>query len=315
MRYLVTGGCGYIGSCLAARLLVDGHDVDIIDWMNEGSKRNSYTLAKMGAKIYTADFAEALDLLSEYQYDAVFHFAAFIEVEESVTEACSYYFNNTFKTLMLAEWCAENGVEHFIFSSTAAVYKSQSKLLKEDDKCEPINPYGLSKFMAEQGLQIMQKDGMKIVCMRYFNVAGADNIEFLGEDRKKETHLIPLALESKRHEDKMDVFGSDYSTKDGTCIRDYIDVNDLVDAHIAALDWYDSPFEIFNLGSGQGYSVLEVLNEIGVDYEFKDRREGDPDFLAADIGKARKLLKWEPKQSLSSMINSAREYEEFKHGC
>ena len=318
MRYLVTGGCGYIGSCLAARLLAEDHEVHIIDWMNEGSKKNSFTLAKMGAKIFTADFYEALDLITEYEYDAVFHFAAFIEVEESFTHSGDYYWNNAFKTLSFADWCAENGVKHFIFSSTAAVYSQQAKLLKEDDKCKPINPYGMSKFMAEQGLELMQQsessNGMKVICFRYFNVAGADNIEFLGEDRQKETHLIPLALLCKRIDDTMHIFGSDYKTKDGTCIRDYIDVNDLVDAHILALKWDKTVFEIFNLGSGQGYSVLEILQKIDVKFDYKDRRAGDPDFLVADISKAKNLLGWTPKNNLIDMIESAKQYEEFKNG-
>lgn len=317
MRYLVTGGCGYIGSCLSARLLSDGHEVHIIDWMTGASKKNAFTLAKMGAKLFTADFDEATDLIYEHDYDAVFHFAAFIEVEESFTCSGDYYWNNTMKTSMLVDSCSECGVKHLIFASTAAVYEAKNDLLKETDVCNPSSPYGLSKLMSEQILELHQKDEeqMKVICFRYFNVAGADIEEFIGEDRPKETHIIPIAILNKIIGDKTRIFGDDYPTKDGTCIRDYISINDLIEAHLSALNYTKSNFEIFNIGSGKGHSVLEILQTLEAEYEITERRVGDPEFLVADISKAEKMLDWKPKENLKEILENAQMYQEFNHGC
>lgn len=321
MKYLVTGGCGYIGACIAAALLNDRHSVDILDWMSNGSNETNYTMTRLGARIFTMDFndVQIQDIFEENRYDAVIHCAAFIEVEQSISEAPDYYYNNAVKTAAFADICSEYGVKHFIFSSTAAVYDPQPDLLNEADICRPQNPYGLSKYMAEQALELNSRseprNGMKTICFRYFNVAGADVDNFIGEDRKHETHLIPLALKAKRAGRNVWIFGKDYPTSDGTCIRDFVDVRDIVDAHMLALKYNKKNFDIFNLGSGRGYTVFDVVKACKTDFKFSERRSGDPAFLVADISKAKKVLKWEPRRTLLDMVNSAEEFMELKDGC
>ena len=303
MRVMVVGGAGYIGSHMVKMLLSEGHEVVTFDNLSSGHRD-----AVLGGEFILADLADQQALataFSQYQPEAVLHFASFIQVGESVTRPDKYYRNNFSNTLNLLDAMVAHGVQHFIFSSTAAVFGEPDYVpIDEQHPCRPVNPYGRSKWMVEQILTDYQLAfGLNSVCLRYFNAAGADPEGLLGERHDPETHLIPLILQaaSKRRAN-IHVFGRDYDTPDGTCIRDYIHIHDLCTAHLLALRYLQAGgvSERFNLGNGAGFSVQQVIDTVQhvtdrpIEIVNAERRAGDPARLVADSRRARSELGWQP---------------------
>ncbi len=312
MNVLVCGGAGYIGSHTVYELIDQGHSVVIADNLSKGHKEAVHNKAKL----YIGDLRDAafLDkIFSENSIDAVIDFAAFSLVGESVKEPLKYFDNNVYGTIRLLEAMARAGVKKIIFSSTAATYgEPESIPIVESDRTVPTNPYGESKLTVEKILMWSDKAyGIKYVALRYFNAAGAHISGEIGEDHSPETHLIPLIIQAalgKR--DKIAIFGNDYPTADGTCVRDYIHVTDLANAHIKAIEKLerDNTSAIYNLGNGTGFSVKEVIEETkrvtGRDFNvvIEDRRAGDPSTLIASSEKAIKELNWKPKYNTITQI-------------
>lgn len=322
-KILVTGGAGYIGSHTVKLLSEKGYDVLVFDNLSTG-KRESV----LGARLVEGDMLNMGDLraaFSEYKPDAVIHFAAKIVVPESVQYPLKYYTNNVLGTLNVLRVMEEFGVDKFIFSSTAAVYGEPEVMpLGEDTPLAPINPYGQGKAMVEGVLRDISAAGaLKYVALRYFNVAGADPGGELGETKEDATHLITMCVRTAAGKrDKLSIFGTDYPTPDGTCIRDYIHVMDLAQAHILALEHLlaGGASDVFNCGYGAGYSVKEMVEETqrvtGVDFpvELAERRAGDPAELVADSSKIKEKLSWTPKyDDIGFIIKTAWEWE--KKGC
>ena len=318
-KVLVTGGAGYIGSHMAAMLTKRGHEVVVLDSLITG-----YQDAVLNSKLIVADLVnvqELEDCFVNYKFDAVMHFAGFIQVGESTKDPAKYYQNNVANGLNLLNAMKEFNVNKLIFSSSAAVYgEPLTTPIDINHPKKPLNPYGRSKLIFEEILQDYdQAYGLKSISLRYFNAAGADPGGLLGERHDPETHLIPLVLQAalgKR--ENIEVFGADYPTKDGTCIRDYIHVSDLCEAHILTLDALleGKKSASYNLGNGEGYSVLEVINtarqitgkEVKVVYGPK--RAGDPAVLVADAKVAMKELGWRPQYpDLATMIKHAWQWE------
>ena len=322
MNVLITGGAGYIGSQVL-RTLKNLGNLIVIDNLSTGNK----WAVPDDTKFYEADIGDSnlLDqILSEHKIDAVVHIAASISVDESVNRPGKYYHNNSFNTLVLLEKCMKYKINKFIFSSTAAVYgQPDSDKISEDTMLNPINPYGNSKMMDEKMIVDFAKStqgidiGFKFVILRYFNVAGASVNLSLGQDYKKSNHLVTLAAKTallKR--DKLFIFGTDYPTPDGTCIRDFIHVEDLADAHLAALNSLNNgQSDIYNCGYGTGFSVLEVIDTMKKvsDNQFKvehvDKRKGDPAKLVANPTKLKNKLNWEPKHNLETICKTAYLWE------
>lgn len=315
MNCLITGAAGYIGSFAVRRLCELGHQVVAIDNLSKGfrqavDKRAAFVEADVG------DGAAIQKALETHRPEVALHFAAFIEVGESVKNPQKYFENNFEKALRFAEVAAKNGTKKFILSSTAAVYGNpQSDLITEEHPLVPVNPYGQSKAKLEGALTALsERTGMAIAFLRYFNVAGADPDGNLGEAHEPETHLIPNVIKSALGQGpKLKIFGNDYPTRDGTCIRDYVHVIDLIDAHILALNALQ-PAErrIYNLGSESGFSVLEVIQAAEkalkkkIDFDIVDRRAGDPATLVASSQKIRSELGWKPKYpEIEEMIQHA----------
>lgn len=313
---LVVGGAGYIGSHTVKQLLDKGHEVVILDNLSTGHRESIDTRAAF----VEGDLSSPTDLdrvFGTYPVEAVMHFAASSLVGESVSNPLKYYKNNVAATLTLLEKMMEHQVDKFIFSSTAATYGiPETNMIDESNPTNPINPYGRSKLMIEQILQnFYDAYGMKHVILRYFNAAGAHESGAIGEDHSPETHLIPLVLQhllGKR--ETISVFGTDYPTPDGTCIRDYIHVTDLAEAHILALESLrngSKTNEIYNLGNGTGFSVKQVIEvcEKVADKQasivYTERRAGDPAQLVASSEKIYKELGWKAKYSLERMIETA----------
>jgi UDP-glucose 4-epimerase len=268
-----------------------------------------------------SDKALASEVMEDFTPDAVMHFAASIQVEESVREPLKYYRNNTVNTLNLLEVMKEHGVKNFIFSSTAAVYGMPEKIpVDESAPLNPINPYGSSKVAVEMLLKGLSANGdVRYVSLRYFNVAGADPRGRIGQAYRVSTHLITRALKTAKGEfDELSIYGTDYATPDGTCIRDYIHVDDLAEAHVMALDYlvHEQKSEIFNCGYGHGYSVKQVVAMVkkitGVDFRVKEtgRRAGDAPVLVAANEKVKRALNWIPRyDDLGYIIQTAWEWE------
>ncbi len=337
MNILVTGGAGYIGSHVAKQLLENTtHNIIIIDNLSTGNKQTLKILQKIRdftfIKLDLKKFKKVDKVLEKNKIDTIIHFAASIIVPESVENPLKYYMNNTVNTTNLIKCALHNGVKKFIFSSTAAVYGEPVDMLiggiDENYSTNPINPYGMSKLMSEQILidAATMNDDFKFVIFRYFNVAGADICyepsaklcPRIGQSFPNATHLIKIASEcavGKRA--NMSIFGDDYPTDDGTCVRDYIHVDDLADAHIKAIDYLDAnPSDIFNLGYGKGFSVKEVIKTMkqvtNVDFlvDIVDRRAGDPAILIADNSKVMSKMNWVPKyDDLALICRSAYEWE------
>ena len=326
MNILITGGAGYIGSHVLKALLEKNSDkITVIDNFYSGSRDALVALESVGKfEFIKCDLADT-DLLEEifstHKFDAIIHFAAYIEVFESMQNPLKYYLNNTANTANLINLALKFGIKKFIFSSTAATYgEPENGVVCENSPQNPINPYGNSKLMSEQILKdaAAANSDFKFGILRYFNVAGASLDGLIGQNYPNATHLIKVATQTitgKRA--NMSIFGRDYDTKDGTCIRDYIHIEDLADAHLAVLDYLDdNDSDIFNVGYGHGFSVLEVINMAkkisGVDFEVMDapRRLGDPAILIADSSKLRDLTSWKPKKdSLETIISSALAWE------
>ena len=321
---LVVGGAGYIGSHMLKHLDQLGHWSFALDDLSHGHRD-----AVRSARLVVGDMGDRalLDrVLTENRFDAVMHFASLIQVGESVRNPSAYYHNNFVQTKQLLDAIVRHGVRKFIFSSTAAVYGvPQSALLAESHPCDPINPYGRSKWMVEQLLRDYgDAYGLKSVSLRYFNAAGADPAGELGERHDPETHLIPLALRAACGTGPaLTVYGTDYPTPDGSCIRDFVHVSDLATAHAFALDYLIAGGETcsLNLGTGTGYSVLQILDAIErvtgrrVPHHLGPRRPGDPPVLVADPRRARELLGWSARRSeLTTLLQDAWRWEQKING-
>lgn len=321
MRILVVGGAGYIGSHMVKQLLRSGHDVVTLDDLSTG-----YRDAVLGGSFIQGSIADRklLDsVFAEHRYDAVFHFASYIQVGESVAQPAKYYANNLTNTLNLLDAMVRHAVRHFIFSSSAAIFGEPRNLkIDEDHPVAPINPYGATKAMVEQILRDYDHAyGLRSVSLRYFNACGADPESELGERHNPETHLIPLALQTvSGRRQNLTVFGRDYDTPDGTCIRDYVHVCDLCDAHMLALEYLQdgTASDVFNLGNGSGFSVQQVIDAVStvtgkqVAVINGSRRPGDSARLVADSGKAYKKLGWKPRYSdLDLIVSHAWSWEQL----
>ncbi|MBU5674372.1 UDP-glucose 4-epimerase GalE [Paenibacillus brevis] len=318
MAILVTGGAGYIGSHTVAELLAQGKEVVVIDNLQTGHRG-----ALLGGKLYEGDLRDKellAKLFSENQIEAVIHFAANSLVGESMKDPVKYYDNNVYGTLCLLEAMHAADVRKIVFSSTAATYGEPEKVpIEETDATNPTNVYGETKLTMERMMAWFdQVLGIKYVALRYFNAAGAHESGKIGEDHTPESHLIPLILQAALGQrPSIQVFGDDYNTPDGTCVRDYIHVGDLADAHLRAVEYliqgHDS--NVFNLGNGQGFSVKEVIAKVkevtGRDFPVvvTPRRGGDPAVLIASSDKARTVLGWQPSRNkLDDIIRSAWEW-------
>ena len=322
---LVTGGAGYIGSHCVMALLENNNDVVIFDNLSTGHIETVQTLQKYGNVEFQqgdlTNFDDINSVFKNFNIEKVVHFAAFSQVGESVVNPQKYYINNVCGTINLLRAMLENNVKKIVFSSTAATYGEPVYIpIDEKHPQNPINPYGQSKLMIEKIMDDYNKAyELKSVRLRYFNVAGADLKSRIGEWHDPETHLIPNILKSTFNNGKtFQMFGDDYDTKDGTCVRDYINVEDLAQAHLLALKYLDEGGEtnFFNLGTNDGNTVKEVftacekVTQKDIPVEMKPRRAGDPASLVADNNKAKENLNWDPKHTLEESIQSAYTWEE-----
>ena len=319
MRIFVTGGAGYIGSHVVKALGKERHELLIYDNLSTG-----HEWAVLSGRLLRGDLADrpaVREALRDFRPDAVMHFAASIQVEESVREPLAYYRNNVINTLNLLDAMRETGTARFLYSSTAAVYGIPETIpVDEQALLRPINPYGASKVMVEQVLADLAAAGdFRYCALRYFNVAGADSEGRIGQAYRDATHLITRALKTAKGESpKLSIYGTDYPTPDGTCVRDYIHVDDLASAHLSALDrlMRTGKTEIMNCGYGHGYSVREVVDiakkVTGVAFAVEEtgRRAGDPPALVADSRRIRELTGWKPlHDNLEFIIRTAWEWE------
>ena len=309
---LITGGAGYIGSHVNKALNKAGYETVVLDNLIKGFE----DFVKWGVFV-EGDYGdeELLNrIFKEYDIEAVMHFGAYISVAESVECPKAYLENNYEKTLTLIKAMKDNGVKNLIFSSTAAVYGSPVEIpIKETHQLKPINPYGKSKLLVEEYLK--SQDDIDYVIFRYFNASGDDPDCEIGELHEPETHLIPLILDAALgRRDSISVFGDDYDTEDGSCVRDYIHVNDIANAHIEGLRYLENGGEnnVFNIGNGRGFSVKEVISVVkkvtGKDFpvNIEGRRPGDPGTLVADSNKIHEVLGWTPEyDTLESIIETA----------
>ncbi|HML93603.1 UDP-glucose 4-epimerase GalE [Methyloceanibacter sp.] len=320
MSVLVTGGAGYIGSHMVLELLGAGEDVVVLDNLSTGFRKVVPDAAHF-VEGNVGDMALAGRILRDYRIDAILHFAGSIVVPDSITDPLGYYQNNTCNSRNLLASAVDAGVPHFIFSSTAAVYGEPETIpISEDADLHPISPYGSSKRMTETMLaDTARAHPLRYVALRYFNVAGADPSGRTGQSTPRATHLIKVASEAAVGlRAGLDVFGTDYDTPDGTCVRDYIHVTDLVRAHLDALRYLRSGGEstVLNCGYGEGFSVLEVVDAVkrvsGVDFPVRtvERRPGDPPALVAGAGRIRDRLGWKPQlNDLDTIVSHALSWE------
>ena len=320
MKILVTGGAGYIGSHTVKALGSHGHEMVILDNLSTGHK-----WAVLSGKLIEADLQNRdllNDILQSFRPEVVIHFAASIEVEESVREPLKYYMNNVSNTLNILEAMTKADVRNFIYSSTAAVYGIPARIpVDESAALKPINPYGMTKMMVERMLQDLSASrNFHYIALRYFNVAGADSEARIGQAYRNPTHLITRALKTAKGEfDRLSIYGIDYPTPDGTCIRDYIHVDDIAKAHVRALDYLmdKGKSDIMNCGYGHGFSVREVVSTVkevtGIDLpvEEADRRPGDPPALVADSTRLQTLTGWKPvHDDLAFIVKTAWDWEQ-----
>lgn len=314
MAILVTGGAGYIGSHTVKQLLDNSEEVVILDNLETGHKR-----AVLGGELLIGDLKDEKfisNIFESQKIEGVIHFAANSLVEESINNPYKYYVNNVYGTLCLLNQMVKHNVDKIIFSSTAAIYGEPEELpIKEDNITKPTNPYGETKLAIEKMLKWFNKaHGIDYISLRYFNVAGADKSGKIGEWHEPETHLIPNILKAVLKGETVKIFGDNYPTRDGTCIRDYIHVTDLSEAHILAFDYLrnGNGSNIFNLGSQKGFSVKEVIESVksalntNINVEIAQRRPGDPAVLIASAKKIKKELGWNPKySSMETMVSTA----------
>lgn len=314
---LVVGGAGYIGSHVSRWLRERGRPVVVLDDLSSG-----HADAVLGAPLVVGDMADSAllaDTLRRHQVGAVLHFASLIQVGESIAQPGRYYENNIAKTISLLNALVAENVKKLVFSSTAAIFQASDAPLAEQDTQAPLNPYGRSKWLLEQLLPDYERaHGLRSVCLRYFNAAGAHPDGQLGERHDPETHLIPLAIEAALgRRQALQVFGGDYPTPDGTCVRDYVHVQDLADAHERALQYLEAggASAAFNLGNGQGFSVREVLAAVAlavgraVPHHMAERRAGDPPRLVADARLAGQVLGWRPQYpALADIVRHAVQF-------
>ncbi len=318
MRVLVTGGAGYIGSHAVRALARRGHEVVIYDNLTTGHRE----LAR-GFQLIEGSLGDAAAMSRALRgCDAVMHFAALALVPESVQNPRKYFENNVRDGLVLLNSCVESGVRNFIFSSTCAVYGIPREVpMTEDLPKAPVNPYGFTKLAFEYALQSYAPTyALRFMCLRYFNAAGCDESGEIGELHDPETHLIPAALQSATGaRNQLQIFGDDYDTPDGTCVRDYIHVDDLAEAHVLAVEHLAAGGEsnFLNLGTGRGHTVKEVVTTIErvvgreLNKRIVGRRPGDPPILLADPSRAEKVLGWKAKRSLEQMVTSAWKFHQL----
>ena len=307
MNILVTGGAGYIGSHIAYQLKNNGYNVRILDDFSTGKKSRVENFGEIivGSLLSKSDLSQALKNI-----DCVVHLAAKKSVEESVKNPIKYVENNLIGTINLVSAMLENSCRKIVFSSTAAVYSSKNGPLAENDETNPKSPYGFSKLWCEKTLKDFENLGLSSVSLRYFNVGGSMN-DSLGDSLGD--NLIPRIFNSVAANKTIKVFGSDYSTKDGTCLRDFVHVQDLASAHLKALEYMQDKqvVDIFNVGSGVGYTVKEVIEETQkliqpkISYEFVQRRSGDVDYSLASISKIETVMGWKPVYSLKDILKSS----------
>lgn len=325
---LITGGAGYIGSHTTLNFLNNGHKIVVFDNLKNGHIETIKTLQKLGnIEFIKGDLNNIEDLenlFKNYDIDTVIHFAGFIQVEESVKNPSKYYSNNITGTLNLLDTMVKYEVKRIVFSSSAAVYGEPIHTpIDENHPKAPLNAYGKTKAMTEDILDDYDRAyGLKSICLRYFNVAGADSDIRIGEWHEPETHLIPNILKSIFEQDKtFKIFGTDYNTADGTCIRDYVNVEDLAEAHRLAYQYLkeNNKSNKFNLGTEQGNSVREVFDTVekitgkNITVETFPRRDGDAAILLANAEKAKTILGWKPKRTLEESINTAYLWEKSRH--
>ncbi len=313
-KILVTGGAGYIGSHTCKALALAGYQPVVLDNLVNGNR----SAVRWGAFEHgdVLDRVRLDEVLVEHRPAAILHFAAYAYVGESVTHPAMYYRNNVVGSLTLLEAAKDHGIKSIVFSSSCAIYGVPDTLpIAEDTPPAPINPYGMSKLVVERMLRDFEAAyGINWIALRYFNAAGCDPDCEIGEQHRPETHIIPLALAAAADGGKFTIFGTDYGTADGTCIRDYVHVSDLADAHVKALQALETglPSRSFNLGCGQGYSIRQVIDAVEqvtgrvVPVQMGARRIGDPPVLVADATHAHELLKWRPAHSdLTEIVRTA----------
>ncbi len=320
MRVLVTGGAGYVGSHAAKELIRSGHEVVVVDNLAEGHRAAVGGLTFIEADLL--DRARVTEILRDQKIDAVMHFAAFAYVGVSVHEPAKYYHNNVVGSLALLDAMLSAGVNRIVFSSSCATYGTPQRVpITEDHPQNPISPYGYTKLVIERVLaDYAHAYGIGYAALRYFNASGAAADGTIGEDHDPETHLIPLILQvALGQRDFVEIFGDDYPTPDGTCIRDYIHVDDLATAHVAALEKLAPGAALkLNLGTGQGASVQEVVQTCrdvtghAIAVRVGQRREGDPPALVADASAARRELGWQARYSMREIVESAWQWHK-KH--
>ena len=311
MKILVTGGAGYIGSCVVKYLVDQKHDVYVLDNLSTGHRE----AVDKSVPLLTADYGDRADwIIHDIKPEAVIHLAAVASVPDSFNKVEEYYENNVVKMKQLLDACGKYGVKYFIFSSSAAVYGNYSQHpYKETDGTYPINPYGNTKLIDELMLKdYAQKYGIKYIIFRYFCAAGSDIDHFIGEQHEPETHVIPVMIHCWLQNKTFKIFGDNYPTADGTCIRDFVHIKDIASAHLLALDYLqdeNNSSEIFNLG-GAITSIKSLVNTFNhsilisseLPYEIVEPRHGDPGYLVADIYKALNILHWEPVNSIIAVI-------------
>ena len=319
MAVLVTGGAGYIGSHTVCELIGQGYDVAVADDLSTGHIEAVHEKARF----YNGDIRDKAflsELFRKEAVDGVIHFAASSLVGESMVDPLKYYNNNMYGTMMLLETMVGNGIDKIVFSSSAAVYgEPESVPIREEDRTAPLNTYGETKLAMERMMKwTSAAHGLRYVALRYFNACGAHVSGCIGEDHCPETHLIPIILQAAAgRREYISVFGNDYDTPDGTCIRDYVHVTDLARAHVLALEYLagGGASDVFNLGSGRGFSVAEIIEHTkrvtGCDFavKYEDRRPGDPAVLIASGDKAERVLGWRPESSeIGRVLETAWEW-------
>ncbi len=320
-KVLVTGGAGYIGSVTAHSLKRRGYEVVIVDDLSRGHGHNVRGLPFH--QLHLSETGRLADILSVERVDAVIHFAASSMVGESARKPELYFLNNAGGSASLLSAMIQAGVKRLVFSSTAAVYGTPKVVpITEDQPFAPVNPYGESKVLVEKMLRWMDEcSGLRSIALRYFNACGSDPESGLGEEHEPETHLIPLLIQAVVTGKPITIFGDDYDTADGTCIRDYIHVTDLAEAHVAAIEKLlaGGGSNVFNAGTGAGHSVLQVMRAVEqvtgqkVPHQIGMRRAGDPPVLVANSDKLKRTLGWKPKfPELEDMVKTALQFEK-KH--